>query len=407
MYYGYLHALTGVSKSPSPNYFDIGSAVHVGLAESLKKRSEDAAAEAAVSYYVNCKSTPKRHPSEVLQSCLLIEALIRAWYVNGYEAFHGMYDVLYIEEEVYMLSRSALTPEIMLHWESRPDAIVREKRSPIVAGISWKTIDSATEYRRQFFRHDLQGLFEMWFGSMFLQRLGGFAAPRIDYIRTILLEKGRINAHFDFPTDNQGDHMEQVNDKPTDSILIQVYQTDPHGETSPFFNEIPGVVKDLAWKTRYWKPRNKSYNRLTMNRRLLTQVEIAPYIHGLGQGSIFPTPEYNNGESALDRTVIWEQEIMRSESDADSAVRETWHLHSRYAKAAAEAAAAVRANDSSAFVQILEREFPKNRANCKKPVLCPFRSFCYDTMPGPQEIPNGFEARVPHHDRERIAIYGA
>jgi hypothetical protein len=407
MWYTYHHAFSGIVKSPSPNYFDVGSAVHAGLAKSLECAPEDYSVEASINCYRLCPSYRFRMPIEQVASECLIEAIIRSWYCNGLEHFLQMYEVLYIEEEVYMVSPSSCGHHL-LHWESRPDAIVRERHSPTTAAISWKTIDSATEWRKSFFRHDLQGLFEAWFGSQFLaaKAAGAFGAPRIDYIQTILFQKGKLRysnyaaaAAPEGAESLEGQESETQPGLEADCFLVQAWEPDPHSGQTPFFNEL-GLRPNQAWQLRYWKPGNKSYSRLPLkNRRLLTPPEIGPWVHDLAQNKVFPTPKYTLGESVLDKVVIWEQAIMRSELDADSAIREKWYQHSRLAAKAAELLS-LPIGDRTNHFRILEEAFPKSRRFCRYPVVCPHTTLCYDQEPGPGEVPHGFERRIPHHERE-------
>jgi hypothetical protein len=424
-WYAYRHLGTGISRSPSPDYFDIGSAVHEGLACSMRQHTVEQAADSALTYYRRSPNFMKRLPAQSDESQRLIEALIRTWYANGHERFHQMYKVLHVEEEVHVIEHHY--PEgntgrfVQLNWLSRPDAICRERYGPTVAGISWKTIDDANDYRRNYFSYDLQGLMEQFFGSLYVQHpqpswspevLQHFQQPdwthRVDFIQTIFLQKGkRLKAQEFGGTGVATDDGEFADGqyRKLDNYLINRWVIDPNGDKSPFFNELSasGIMPNTSWMTRYWKPGNKSYNQLSgMLRIPIAQADIAGWIDQLANNQIFPTPEYYNGETALDKVIVWDEPIMRSDMQSEAAVREIRFAEIRRALAV-DTMLQVATTQPQNFESKLEEYFPRSWGKaCKTPVTCAFTNECYNAPPGAWELPAGYEQRVPHHEPERL-----
>lgn len=426
-YLTYCHAGTGIVRSPSPNYFDIGSAVHEGLATFLHRftklhpptfRDLDAAIDNALTDYRRRPHFLVRPPTEAAESQLLIEALLRAWFLNGLQQFYTNFTVLHVEKEVHCveLIQTVNGQQVELHWMSRPDAIVREKYGPTVAGISWKTIDDANDYRRSYFNYDLQGLTEMFFGTHYLQypshewttealqhHTQDDWSHRVDCIQTIFLQKGKRLKAQDWNGSPDGDDSAE-NQYKLDNFLLNKWIVDPHGNSIPFFNELQDVVPNQAWLTQYTKPRNRSYNRLSGVIRVpVEQFELAGWIERLSRNEIFPTPEYNNGQAALDRVVLWELPILRDDMHAEAAIEEI-----RYAelRRAVNHATLVQINSHypDKFDAALKEFFPRSWGRaCRTPVKCQFTELCY--VAGPQhynDVPLGFERRIPHHEPEAL-----
>lgn len=418
-WYTYLHAGIGITISPPPIYFAIGTAVHEGLAASLRRLPVAKWIEAAL-ISLQLDTVRLNNPTKLLDAQLLVEALLLAWQANGYEQFHRTYRVLHIEEEVEFVQDLKVLgrPEVEMHWMSRPDAIVREKYGPVTVGISWKTIDDANEFRRSFFSYDLQGLFEMWFGSLFVSSgpnasWGAEAlshwqdqnwSRRVDAIQTIFLQKGKRLKEGDLVEgDLDGNVVTgKYNDIGTDNFLIRPWVVDSHASSTPFFNEFPELVKNMAWKGQYTKPGNKSYNRLTgMTRSLLRSEDLPRWIQALQNNQAFPHPEYNNGEAALDKVVIWDEPVLRNDMQADAAIRETRY---KFFQIAVNRDLVLAQADQSTerFNEELEKYFPRSWGKaCKTPIACPHTHFCYHCPIGGQEIPAGFEMRTPHHEPEK------
>lgn len=434
-WFTYHHLGTGIVPLPTPNYFDIGSAVHEGLACSMMQLSESQAVKRSLDYYSLKPDFHLRHVYEQKESLLLIEALIRAWYANGHENFHKMYTVLHVEHEVH-IPLSHVTPGgllLTMHWMSRPDAIVKEKGSPLIAGISWKTIDDASNYRREYFSHDLQGLMEMTFGSLAIAQPPVRASyqtvemhehitnewqqssKRIDYIQTIFLQKGtRVKPSNASSSANGEEHSTASTFEGTvdsgqvfldtyrkvDCPLIYAHVHDPHAEFSPFYN-LEGLIPNHCWKTQYWKPGNKTYNRITDTRRiLLEQYQLKDWIAALASDRVFPTAEYNQGELPLDKFILWDQPIMREQIQASEHLKQLFYQESRRHTAAA---IILDPSTPKETAERLWREvFPQYLRGCRYPTTCEHSRLCFSERPEGQSsyLPQGYQLRISHHEPE-------
>jgi hypothetical protein len=319
-----------------------------------------------------------------------------------------------------------------MHWMSRPDAIVKEKGSPLIAGISWKTIDDASNYRREYFSHDLQGLMEMVFGSLAIAQQPikasyqtaeqyehiisewSSSSKRVDYIQTIFLQKGarvkpaNANAslleandtaqHFEGTVDSGQVYLDSY--RKVDCPLIYAHVHDPHAEFSPFYN-LEGLIPNHCWKTQYWKPGNKTYNRVTDTKRiLLERHQLKDWIAALASNRVFPTAEYNQGEMPLDKFVLWDQPIMREQIQAQEHLKQLFYQESRRHSAAA------LINDPGTSKETAERlwreVFPQYLRGCRHPTTCEHSRLCFSERPEGQStyLPQGYQLRVSHHEPE-------
>ena len=430
-WYTYRHAGTGLSRIPNPNYFDLGSALHKSCESSLMGRKVEVAIEAGINYYRSCPSYNIRMPEERDESERLIEALTRAWYAIGLPRLLSIYKVLHVEEEVHMqeyVQPDPRGPVIQMNWMSKPDALLKERYGPTVAGFSLKSIDDANEFRRSYFRYDLQGLTEMFFGSLYMQNPStawrqeilelwndqGWS-HKVDYIQTIFWVKGKrlkargaddVEVGVDDAT-TIGDYDAQGRYRKLDSFLINRWQVDPHGTYIPYHNELQGVLPNVSWMTAYTKPGNRTSNRMSgMIRVPVPQAEIASWVESLAADRVFPNAEYNNGEMALDRTIVWDETVMRSDMQAEEIIEEIRHAEARRALGVEEVNAALKYGGEEAFQAALRKHFPRTGLGrgCRYPTMCPYTFACYHSAPEGAMIPEGFQPRVPHHEPERLYL---
>ena len=429
-YYLSYHAYgTGISPKPVPIYFIIGNAVHEGLACSMRKLTQEQAVQATLDYLAS-KATEGHQLEVFAEACRLCEALIRSWYLNGHEQFHAMYDVLAIEEDVVKHEIVWLSPTqfVEVVWSSRPDAIVKSKYTPEVVGISWKTIDDASEYRRSKFATDLQGLTEQYFGTLALANMLEWQEYKVTAIQTIFLQKGkRLKPRGGLWAMEEG--FGEFNEGPfagigtsqmqneasastfqlhgTDTFLTKRYVHDPYSSNylPPWDGkeELAHLHPSYAWQYRYFRPGLKSYNELSgFIRQPIPQAEIAPWIHALSQNQIFPTPEYNNGETALDKAIIWQDPIMRNDELAESVIREMRWEMARIGIALDQFQFAPKTQQ--AYMALLEKHFPRSIGEaCLSKTRCPYIDACYnpDRMYDLFTVPDKFQRRNPHHEAER------
>ncbi len=266
---GYLEQFylgTGIVKNPIAYWLCVGSAVHLGLAEMLNCSSNltppheeemmDLARDAgrgpigaALDYWDNCGQKEVLHEITFNEQRILIEALLWAFYYHSLRAFLETYEVLYVEKEVTEMVSGR--PRYLMM--SRPDAIVRDRTTGELVVISWKTIDDPNEWRRLFFKQDLQGMMEAWYAEQFLNgkslnsheahknevltriqdAVGGGPPLRISYVQTIYLVKGKRaklkeNGSFGYDNSEDAEAIEMFSDTEgprwrADSHLVYPY----------------------------------------------------------------------------------------------------------------------------------------------------------------------------------------
>ncbi len=311
---GYLnqfHLGTGIQRAPRPVWLDTGNAVHFGLAQLIQGADpKDAIGEALRWFEEDSGQKLWLKEYTFLEQYLMVEALLWSFVLHSLEAFLSTYVVLWVEKEIIQeipVANSELAFDFVR--TSRPDAICMDRTTGEVAIISWKTIDSPTEYRRRFYKHDLQGLMEMHFSEMLfkeraveikreiaqaaqelssddvsdaaLDRLKNLVDERktlpkqADYVQTIFLVKGKRQR-----TDNVepgtvwDDNSEDANNGfgygdtddigpnwRTDSFLVYPWVR-KGGTDSPKTKreEMEGVL--VAWTYRYAKPNQASFSTL-------------------------------------------------------------------------------------------------------------------------------------------------
>lgn len=189
-YLNYEYLGQGITASPSPLYFAVGTAVHVGLAEMLKGEGLDNCIGLALEFLKGTRAFKLLEQDQQDEQEVLVHGLIYTFIKLAWPAMQQQFEVLCVEtgavEYVPIDSRQYIA------LQSRPDAILRNKLSGEVAGWSWKTIDDPTDMRRSMFHNDLQGFMEMYYGEKILQTLRGepVTAEEIASALRIVIEYG-------------------------------------------------------------------------------------------------------------------------------------------------------------------------------------------------------------------------
>lgn len=357
----YLYLGTGVRKTPTKLQLVVGSAVHVGLAylcntgrltieDALQPDTCAAAVEEAIIYFTQSDTFQHLKEHERREQDTLIAGLLWAFFVHSWPAFVATYDVLCVERAyVDRWTYGPDLPEFVL--SSRPDVIVRHRGTNEFIGISWKTIDALSDYKRWNFRENLQNLMETYYGEKLLgmiledewvmpaafKRLRGRALveaieraldefrnmPReIAYVQTIFLVKGPRQAELLDGTvvtwedgaayDEQEKTWRQqsllcyryvngagavvTEPEPTlEETLVESLKPSARGRKAKLAAPRPKktLTADSSWSYRYWKPGNKSYNNLSGDwlRQPLWEsgISVPEWIQSLNSGLVFPS----------------------------------------------------------------------------------------------------------------------
>lgn len=180
----------GITPSPGPLYFAVGTAVHHGLANMLLGKPFDECIQVAQdSLYQSAAYAAIDNGDTRVEQVVLVEGLLYSFWVYALPGLLADFDVLCVEtgavEYIPMCScpNGKHTdncgyfdyPE-MQHYvaiQSRPDAILRNRHTHEVCGISWKTIDDPSDLRRSQLVNDLQGYMELYYGERILEKLAG------------------------------------------------------------------------------------------------------------------------------------------------------------------------------------------------------------------------------------------
>ena len=218
-YLNYEYLGMGIVPDPGPLYFAVGTAVHHGLANMLLAKSINECVNVAIDSL--CESPAWQaieNPDLQNEQLVLVEGLLYAFYVYAYPGMRDNFEVLcvetgaveYVPIEVNtancdLCDSTGIAKGVTLKGQtcagcngmgviktyayiaiqSRPDAILRNKQTGEVAGISWKTIDDPTDMRRSQLVNDLQGFMEMYYGEKILEKLAG-APVTTEEIQAIL-----------------------------------------------------------------------------------------------------------------------------------------------------------------------------------------------------------------------------
>lgn len=190
-FFNYEYLGHGISRFPTPLHFRVGSAVHLGLAALLLEEGIDSAVQQALDYMRAGRIFETLSEDVQTEQLVLVEGLLYAFYVYAYPAMMRDFDVLCVETGavehipmpndsfVFMPNGESLVDATIMPArlndyiaiQSRPDAILRNRATHEVCGISWKTIDDPSDFRRSQLVNDLQGFMELYYGERILEKL--------------------------------------------------------------------------------------------------------------------------------------------------------------------------------------------------------------------------------------------
>jgi hypothetical protein len=503
-YLNYEYLGRGITPTPGPLYFAIGSAIHHGLAAMLLDQGIDAAVERALTFLVNTSVWGTLDPDVQIEQEVLVHGLLYAFWVWAYPSIKRDYEVLCVEtgaveyvpvgdicvycEGINDPDNPVLNCKICngtgrtvnyIAMQSRPDAILRNKLTGEVAGWSWKTIDDPTDLRRSQFHNDLQGFMEMHYGERVLEKLRGapvtldeveiafrsalkdhancpdkpfvdvIAAIRdnlgqleeraraarnipttIDYIQTVFLVKGqrRLLDSVDLPwinsatpssdTDEWGGYAPDKQYKQMSPLCYryrngnvevatasELYKGGPNkGKPKPVDQYDPNCVEE-SWAYRFFKPGNASQSALS-TKWLTSPIQpdqIREWVDRLATGSVYPTTMNDERNvHPLNKLIQFDQPLYRNAVKALAHVQQQQRRYVQIAKNIQDLNAVTMPDGLN--IEALDALFPQHLINCRTPYRCAYHSFCHT----PQEseldfktVPNGFELRDPHHEKER------
>lgn len=440
----------GIQAAPQAIWLDIGNAVHIGLAQILQGHAINDAVNAALTFYME-SDQPIFRPTETQEQTWLIECLLWAFFLHFWPSFQKGFDILYVEEEIDTEYEHSWDEEFdslgigkfKLLFSSRPDAICRSKVTKEMVGISWKTIDSLTDYRKNKFGWDLQGFTEMYYADQQMRRQAEVIKDQIkqltesklrfnlkkemilsleleiekmgqgvDVIQTIFLQKGRRKYAGVWSPD--GEEVDQ--DDPQKEYMVDSFIT------RPWFNE---TTEQFAHASSFPKEKNKSgEGKLGKDWRRVKAFEFisdftfkdaaAPvlspetWVNYLRDKKAFPSNDFPSIENPLNWMVVYPESIQRNPAMMDEIIEQTIAQELRKCQDLLELADATNLDDKSV---LLAQKFPQYMHSCLQDYKCQFMGICHSQDEQVRKLdfaamPKGYEKRRPHHETERKMLEG-
>jgi hypothetical protein len=441
-YLAYHHLGTGVNLFP-PIYFDIGTAVHAGLAYLMLStneafdRPDDLAFRENVANLAVALSIDYFRKTPVYQTLdqfsrseqeTLIAGLLWAFYYRAWPAFINKFEVLFVEESSEDVVEYSSGDQLhRLHTLSRPDVIVRDRHTLEVVAINWKTINSITDERRENITNSLQVNLEAYYAERLFDRymmeqwvptmpagLRGNALaehmqaeliayqsqPReINYTQIVYLVKGprvlTLPDGTEVSTDLEDTYTDEMKTWRQDSWLCYQYvnlgDDGPKGRSRKTAEEFPPV----AWSTRYYKPDNVSYNLLgaAYKKQPIWETEsvgpdsmIQRWVARLNEGGVFPSTmkDQRNPVNPLDKVVVFEQPIYRNETRQrrlrEQFIEDEIRINSRLVDLQVN-----YCGDNPPEGDLedgLDKLFIQHLISCRKPTRCEFDRVCNNPQGG-------------------------
>lgn len=465
-YLAYHHLGTGVNVFP-PIYFDIGTAVHAGLAAllglsmSVDPKFIDAdcmqdCVNVALNYFHATPVYRNMKAFERDEQDTLIAGLLWAFWYRAWPTFISTWQVLFVEVAVEDVESFEIpfTDGVTgtLHMLSRPDAIVKDRTTNAVVAINWKTINSLSEERQSNITQSLQVNLEHYYaekvytewvnnefrptmpanlkGEALIAHLEKQIAEyrtlvhEIEYTQIVYLVKGNRKLMLADGSEVDNEAGDSFTDAEKfwrqDSFLCYRY-VDLSGA-----GKIGGKV---SWSYRHYKAGNVSYSQLTPKKDWAKQpvwegdgvsdgkgsewTPIQSWVQALNTGKVFPSTisasDPRNAANPLSSVIVFEEPLYRDRERLE---------RMQYQFLSSEIAVAIKLHDVRTAVaaggdleDTLDAYFPQHLISCRKPVRCEFDGkICNTPKEGRQKLftvlPVGgiWQARIPHHAGELKAF---
>ena len=372
-YLAYHHLGTGINVFP-PIYFDIGTAVHAGLAslltigitQSVEPGDMQDCINVALQYFYDCPVYQTLPEYDRNEQVTLISGLLWAFYYRAWPSFAEKYEVLMVEKPSTETRRFPTNndpwqnppvgdgthpTDASLTLHSRPDAIVMDRHTGEVVAINWKTINTLTDERRYNITSSLQvnlehyyaeRLYSRWMDEEFVpdipEGVRGRALmeyldqqqeyykslPReVAYSQIVYLVKGDRSLMLadgaEVPNDAGDEYSDAEKVWRQNSFLCYRYLNLANGSSS--------------WTGRHYKAGNKSYSLLTPKKDWVKQPvwegeewntgddpptgssAVEWWVQLLNSGKAFPSThsidDPRNEVQPLNRVVVFEEPIYR------------------------------------------------------------------------------------------------
>jgi hypothetical protein len=332
------------------------------------------------------------------EQAALIEALIRAYWWYVYPSNMERFEVVEIEKDGY---EDFWTPEGIVRWGYRTDALFMEKDSLDLYVLSLKTPKKHGYRDESSAHHDMQGLsewralerrLERWHKALkngvteediphwFSQRFSRGHAPLIMGVK---MEHSLKGERSEWPKGSGQWTYSNPLIRPWKN-----YKTNQYAWKFNYQDELGG-----------WHKLGKDWKRINIWEDMGVQkwVEILatsevqgfPMMKGIEEQFSLPG-EYFRNEEDMDE---WEESTM-----PQAVEREHW---------AEDARTALRIGDIKGYFRILNRRFYKDTRSCDWPVKCVFQDVCHSGVNAYTLDPRGigkYKPRESNHEAERGLI---
>ncbi len=459
-YYEYDYLGRGMHKSPKAIWFDVGIAVHYGLADLICGVTPTEAIDNATRWFDDRSGQEEKALGlRYYEQRVLIEALIWAFYYHNLQPFLDTYEVLFVEREVVR------TREYMGHRVinvARPDVIVRDRVSGEIGIVNWKTINDLTDERRQHHVKSYQCYREHYFSEHYLRNLKSIIEQelqdaasvagkvtldelkrriselnrilsmnlpedgRIDYTQYVYLVKGRRQREKslqDLVSPEAGEELSAV-----DSYRNEV-MSDPEIENAqwrqdsfliyPWARQFPAEGEQslqakkrgkgdevqyhpaLSWRWRYQKPGLKSFSTLSAagyKREIVgLSIDVREYVERLNANQVFPNTIMPELHNPLNEIIVYEAPVYRKEAMMESLNRQAiTQENSRVQRLYS-----IAGMTGPELAQQVEVLFPQHLQACTMYTKCQFYGICHEAVEVDfVGLPEGFAWRESHHAAE-------
>ncbi len=297
---------------------------------------------------------------------MLIEGLLRGWFIKRLPYFQSEFEVLEVEEDHHVVLVD--NPEIdeTVEMEFKLDALLKHKETGLIYILSNKTTGSVDQRKLNDAKTDIQGLSEMW-GT---EKLKGLKVHGVimEYFVT-----GRKEIEDNVKTGRK----EWVQWNPLVRGWIDVSSG------------------DIAWRYS-WDKTEGGQGRLGKG-WVRTSAKTYPggvkqWVLDLSGGKMFPS--FGKYIDPLESQFI-SIEYYRNPDDLSEwleSIREQELVVGERLKI-------VNESEGKLYEQNLKRFFPMYRHSCNYPVKCQFHEICHGSS-GIDPLTSGYDWRKPHHQMQ-------
>src|SRR6185437_12942062 len=165
-FFNYEYLGRGIGAFPTPVHFKVGSAVHLGFAALLLDEGIESAIKQALDYLRSGRVFETLSDDQKTEQLVLVEGLLYAFYVYAFPSLMRDFEVLCVEtgaiEYIPLPCIHGWIPNLckechcdesnqprqFVAIQSRPDAILRNRKTHEVCVVNLKTIDDPTDLRK-------------------------------------------------------------------------------------------------------------------------------------------------------------------------------------------------------------------------------------------------------------------